>query len=311
MATRIVKVKNTGSNDTWLGQSISTGQYYTIQSSQLVHWAENDKVFTDIGSGKLVVNKGTEPDDDISDPTQGWLWLIGDTLPPRTADGDWHIVTENFAHVTGNEVINWTVEKYLDAGASFEEKFIIPNGRTFTLNFLEGGSFTVPTHIKLEYFIYIGSEFIRCNPEIRFDEIHLTTVNGIHSQSETVIVLNNANDELDYIEIGMYYAFKDGSGEPIIRKVVDVFPGSDSIEIDEGLPVGGISDGTYFGLCDRVIGQKANQIASSVIDWVSPPRFVGDGINYLLLTITNEDDVDAGLVTAMVNGWHTDTSLGD
>jgi len=118
--------------------------------------------------------------------------------PPKTADGDWHFVQENFAHVTGNEVVNWTVEKSLNSNTDFTEKMIIPNNRTFTLNFLEGGSFTVPTYIKLEWYEDIGgSVFMRRNPEIRVEEVRLTTVNGAHSVSDTVITLNNANNELE------------------------------------------------------------------------------------------------------------------
>ena len=142
MATRVVKVRNmSGSDDTWVGQLITDGSYYQVQSTELVRWANSDKVFTDIGSGALIVNTGEESAGDLVDPVEGWRWLVGDTEPPRTVDGDWHIVAENFAHVTGNNAINWTVEKCLDAGTSYSEKFIVPNGRTFTLNFMEGGAY--------------------------------------------------------------------------------------------------------------------------------------------------------------------------
>ncbi len=310
---RIVKVKNdSGSTDTWVGQQIADGAYYELQATEIVPWSADTKVFDDIGTGNLVVNKGAEPGDDITDVVKGWKWLAGNVEPPTTADGDWHIVSENFAHVTGNETINWTVEKSLNSEASFSEKFIIPNNRTFTLNFLEGGSFTVPTYIKIEWFEDIGgSVFMRRNTEIRLDEIFLTTVNGAHAAAATVITINNANNELDYVETGLYYGFKDGAGAPFYHKVNSVDTVANTVTLDTGLPTGGVADGTNFGLTDRVIGQKANQVASSVINWMSPPQFFGDGINYLKLTISNEDTVDAGLVTAMINGWHTDSTTGD
>ena len=152
---------------------------------------------------------------------------------------------------------------------------------------------------------------MRRNPEIRLDEIMVTTVDGAHSQGDTMIVVSNTNNELDMLEPDLYYGFKDGLGDPFYRKVVDIFPGSNTIQLETGLPAGGISDGTYFGLTDRVIGQKANQIASSIINWISPPRFYGNGTDYLEITITNEDSSNPGLVTALVNGWHTDSVSGD
>lgn len=310
---RIVKIKNaSGAQGTWLGQVIEDGAYYELQPTEYIPWSIDNEVFTDIGAGNLIVNKGAEPADDIADVTKGHAWLSGNTEPQKTADGDWHMVTENFAHVTGNEAINWTVEKFLDANTKFSEMMIIPNNRTFVINFLEGGSFTVPTHIKIEWLEDIGgSVFVRRNPEIRIEEIHRTTVNGAHAAVATVITMNNANNELDQIEPGLYYGFKDGSNTTFYRKVNSVDIGANTITLDSGLPTGGIADGTLFGLTDRVIGQKANQIASSIINWISPPQFYGDGTNYLLLTISNEDTVESGLVTAMINGWHTDSTTGD
>ncbi len=310
---RIVKVKNdSGSTDTWVGQQIADGAYYELQATEYIPWSADSKVFDDIGAGNLIVNKGAEPGDDITDTVRGWKWLAGNIEPPQSADGDWHMVAENFAHVTGNEGSNWTIEKFLDTSISYGEKMIIPNNRTFTLNFLEGGSYTVPTHIKLEWFEDIGgSVFMRRNPEMRLDEIYLSTVNGAHLATETVININNDNDELDNVETGLYYGFKDDAGAPFYRKVTAVNTTADTVTLDSGLPTGGMATGTFFGLTDRVIGQKANQVASSIINWTSPPQFFGDGINYLQLTITNEDDVESGLVTAMVNGWHTDSTTGD
>ena len=389
--SKIVKVKNaSGATDTWLGQQIANGVYYELQATEYVPWSTDQKVFDDIGTGNLVVNSGVEPDDDFANSVAGWNWLSGNAEPPRTVDGDWHIVAENFAHVTGNEGLNWTIEKYLDAGATFSEMMVIPSNRTFTLNFLEGGSFTVPTHIRLEWFEDIGgSVFVRRNPEIRLEEIYRTKVNGIHAASATVINMDNTNNELDTVEIGLYYGFKDGVNTTFYRKVTAVDAVADTVTLDTGLPAstgttatgtanlvanavdtitvtdggtmytsaptvtisgdgtgatatavmtgdvvtsvtvdtggsgyttatvtfgtpdGSILGGTRLGLTDRVIGQKANQIASSIINWTSPPQFFGDNVNYLKLTISNEDTVDAGLVTAMINGWHTDSTTGD
>lgn len=95
---RIIKVKNSsGSTDTWVGQQLANGAYFQIPDYRLAQWRNDNKVFTDVGNGNLTVNMGAEPGDDISDVNKAWNWLAGNTEPPTTADGDWHIVSENFA----------------------------------------------------------------------------------------------------------------------------------------------------------------------------------------------------------------------
>jgi len=185
--------------------------------------------------------------------------------------------------------------------------FFFYNSRPVFLGSISG------EEIDTSYYGYIEKkvgEYIFI-PEIRVDEINRTTVNGIHAVDSTIITMNNANNELDHVEPNLYYGFKDGAAAAFYRKVTAVDTGANTVTLDSGLPTGGVADGTSFGLTDRVIGQKANQIASSIINWTSPPQFFGDGINYLKLTISNEDTVDAGLVTAMINGWHTDSTTGD
>lgn len=45
--------------DTWCGQSIEVGEYYTLQASEYSIWANNDKVLEDIASGNGIINDGT------------------------------------------------------------------------------------------------------------------------------------------------------------------------------------------------------------------------------------------------------------
>lgn len=270
----------------------------------------SSQIFDLIATGDLVVMDAD--DADITIASEGWTWVIKDTKePPKTKDGDWHIVQENFAHVTGNETVNWTIERYLDVGTSFQEKFIVPNGRTLTLNFLEGGSFTVPTFVTLEWFEDIGGgNFMRRNPEVRLDELICMTVNGAHLIGETIININNTNNDLNFVELNLFHAIKSGTDNQFYKKIIEVDTVADTITLDSGLDTA-IIDGTVITLTDRVVGQKGSQIANSIINWSSPPQFFGNGTNHLSLTIKNEDSVDAGLVTAMVNGWHTDTATGD
>jgi len=74
-----VKVKNTmGVDNTWVGQTIQAGVYFTIPESLLIAWKSDSEVFASIGSGELLVNDGSS---DFTDPVEGWNWLEGDTLP--------------------------------------------------------------------------------------------------------------------------------------------------------------------------------------------------------------------------------------
>lgn len=301
--SRIVRVKNnSGSNSTWVGKSIVADAYIELTADTQLVWASESQVITDISNGNLIINNGT---DDITDGAMGLKWLQGNVEPPVTADGDWHIVNENFAHVTGNNVINWTIEKFLDSESETSEKYVIPVGRTVTLNFFEGGSFDVPTYIKVEWFKDFSGTFKRVNPDIRVSEIWTTTLSVAATTGDTTVSVVDASD----IDAGMLFGFECNTEECMLT-VASVDTDANTITFETPLPVDKLV-GDKIGLVDRVIGQKGNQIASSAINWVSPPRFTGDGSDYLLLTIKNEDSTDGGLVTAMINGWDTSTGVGD
>lgn len=61
----MTKVKNTSeSTDVWAGMQIPPNTYYIIESVELHRWQNDSKVLSDIGSGILLVNDGTN---DISD----------------------------------------------------------------------------------------------------------------------------------------------------------------------------------------------------------------------------------------------------
>lgn len=84
---RIVRVKNnSGTDDTWVGQLIFDGEYYTLSTNEYDIWSNNTKVFNDIGSGNLIVNKGEDTTDDISNSVEAWNWITGDTLPRSNLD---------------------------------------------------------------------------------------------------------------------------------------------------------------------------------------------------------------------------------
>lgn len=296
---------------------ISAGKSVTIPAASeldLLYYATKEEVAKSdvafhIEQGNLTINDGTK---DLT--TLNALKLVWNlSLQPTnvTADGDWHMVQENFAHVTGNKIVNWTVEKFLDAQAEYSEKFLIPDGYTLTVNFVEAGSSTVPTTVVLEYYDWINETLHRINPELRVEETFLLTVDGAFTTDDTELtVADTDTNTIQELETGMTYGFKDGVNDVFYRTIVDITTGTSSITLDSGIPTD-IADGTMIGLVDRVIGQKGTKSASGMISWVSPPRFFGDGDRYLRLRIENDDPTDGGLVAGTLNGWLTPTADGD
>lgn len=84
---RVLRVKNnSGASDTWVGQTIANGVYYDLEEIEFVKWRDSNKVFTDVGNGNLIVNKGADTTDDISNVVEGWNWLSGN-LGNYSSDG--------------------------------------------------------------------------------------------------------------------------------------------------------------------------------------------------------------------------------
>ncbi len=80
----LVKVKNTGAKETWLGWAIASGTYFQIPPLALESWKEDSHVYGSIASGTLVVNDGTS---DFTDPAEGWDWLLGDNVDSIVVSG--------------------------------------------------------------------------------------------------------------------------------------------------------------------------------------------------------------------------------
>lgn len=77
--SRIVRIKNTtGSTVEYVGQSIAASAYHDLQADEFLRWANDGGVFTGVADGTLLVNKGADTTDDISDPIDGWHWLASE-----------------------------------------------------------------------------------------------------------------------------------------------------------------------------------------------------------------------------------------
>ncbi len=103
--SRIIKIKNaSGAGGTWVGKTIPNGEYVDVSSDAACEWVADSQVFTDIGSGDLIVNKGADTTDDITDPTEGWNWLLGDTLPySKHLEGKLAVHSSSKPEPTGHE----------------------------------------------------------------------------------------------------------------------------------------------------------------------------------------------------------------
>lgn len=81
----VKKVKNTDSvAHAWTGQTIEPNEYYIIENVELFKWQNDSDVLTDIGSGILVVNDGTN---DITDVATAINFLKDADTIPRDSDG--------------------------------------------------------------------------------------------------------------------------------------------------------------------------------------------------------------------------------
>ena len=79
---RIYKVKNTGADSNWIGQTILSGEYYVLTEQEHPKWIKSTTVFSDIASGVLVVNQGMDTIDDMTNVVKAWKWFEGDNTFP-------------------------------------------------------------------------------------------------------------------------------------------------------------------------------------------------------------------------------------
>lgn len=83
--SRIVKIKNADlASRTWVGQTIGSGEYYTVPSGDLSDWANDSALLVSIAEGHAVVNDGSS---DITDVNDAINWLKGITPERRTGTG--------------------------------------------------------------------------------------------------------------------------------------------------------------------------------------------------------------------------------
>jgi len=85
--TRIIKLKNTTNADIVIFGWVlsSAGEYLTVDPIEYLEFSRNDYLFELIGNGSIVVNDG---DKDLTVPTEGWRWILGNSNDLALHDGD-------------------------------------------------------------------------------------------------------------------------------------------------------------------------------------------------------------------------------
>ena len=84
---KLIRVKNTGVDATWVGQLIIQNAYHDLTEAEAYLWANDSTVFDGVAAATLVINNGSDTVDDLA-PFNGWEWLSGDEkLPISNLDG--------------------------------------------------------------------------------------------------------------------------------------------------------------------------------------------------------------------------------
>jgi len=146
---QIIKLKNnTATNGSWLGQTIVAGEYYDISES-IMNWQDED-ILAAISSGDLIVNDGTV---DITDPVQGWNWVLGNTMPmSSTVDGS-KIAVHSSSKPEPMGVTTYAV--WTGAGDDMDEadeSLSLGNGEmlTFNMSYDPAGAHIVSKDVKFD-----------------------------------------------------------------------------------------------------------------------------------------------------------------
>lgn len=236
--------------------------------------------------------------------------VVTDLPTPVTPDGEQHTVQSNLGKITGNEVINWTMNYNLNTGTSISERYVIPDGKTVSIEFVQGYSPSIPYSVELNWYVTRGPTTFRRNPAMRPEEFWVARVDGNHPAPDTTIVLKNANGfQFRDLEVGKAYGFVTSSGTNFTRVIENKDGPSRTITLDDSIPTD-LSNNDKVGLVDRPIAKLGGDSANALMDFEIAPTFRGNDVRYLELVVKNESPTDNGEVFAVVNGWLTSTVSG-
>lgn len=301
--SNIVRIKNVTASALFvLGRELESEVYFTIPQSELTQHAEDDFLFQSVADQVIVINDG---ENDFDDVTQGWKWLTGNTLPPRTTEGYWTVFNRAESQLEGNKVINWFTSRMVDADSSYSDTMVIPEGKTFVLQMFGTDSPNVSVFAYVEYLVYVSGEgeLVRFNPAIDPNSFYAMTVSTTaesidHTISVDFNVYVSAND-LPYPAV---YAALREDDTLTYHVVTDINVSAQTIEVSAPARKQ-MNPGTRIALVDRAITALGTDSNTAVITFSSPLEFKGNGQNMLKITVQNQDPLNAGIVGASVNGF--------
>lgn len=246
------------------------------------------------------------------DPVSGKTVL--DPASPRTPDGELHVVASNFGHITGNKVVNWTMQYTLNAGATISERLVVPSGQTLALEFMQGHAPTTPFNVELNWFDHSPNNtntFFRRNPAIRIKEFSTMVVSGSHTQGDNTIQVNTDNGFLlANNPVPRQYGFINlVTGKRAFIRANSLNAGTGVLTLNVGIPFN-LPNNSPIALVDRQIARIGGAAGTSLVDFEIPPSFDGDGFRYMEMKLQNTHASTAGVVFAMLNGWMTSTLSG-
>ena len=237
---------------------------------------------------------------------------IAQRIAPTTPDGEMHTVQSSMANITGNSLINWTMEYTLNAGSSISERFIVPDDYYASLEFLQASSSVVNYSVELDWYVYPpgGGAAHRRNPAISAETIWVQEVDGDQPAPDTTIKLKNANGFI-FADLGinLFYQFLTASGIAFTRQVTAKNQSTKVVTLSAPIPTN-LQDGDRVALIDRSIAKLGGAQSNTIMDFEVPPYFRGDGNRYLQLTLNNDSLLDSGSIFTILNGWLTPVVSG-
>jgi hypothetical protein len=218
----------------------------------------------------------------------------------QTVDGDSQFVLKAPSTISGNRVIDKHILKYILPHASYSKKFIIPSGKQWIIQSFGGSSTDTIGRLCLTYKNDNDiTENIFVDPQYDFDLI-LSQQAG---SSDTVLYVNNFNDELSIIEPNKYYKFAkyNDPTTTVLKKIVNINSTNNTITINQSL--GSIFPiGSFIAHVEKPIRRLVVRDMTMIVGFNSPLKFIGTGSNSLTITLRNLDGMQSN-ICAFVNGY--------
>ena len=170
-------IKNNDSiSRTWVGQSLTPGEYYLIPKIDESDWSSDDEVLTDIANGKIIVAKSSDGTTDIASVSTAISYLNND-LPSevnskaypfaeKTVDGKKiysRVTGKSFSLVVGNNDLLFAIP-YPQVKINGLEIINPSVGDHVTLKILDSaaGTYTTVPNLELNIFgdnVYISKDY--------------------------------------------------------------------------------------------------------------------------------------------------------